>query len=153
MLRLLREAVPVWYAPDQDYGEDHSVFVPFLGVPAATITATARLARLANAVVIPHTVKRLPHGQGYEITLHPPLTNYPSGDDMADAIYINEIIAMHIRQNPEQYLWAHRRFKTRPTDMPERYPEVTARKLALRKKQWAKKRKLKQRQAQRQKKH
>lgn len=149
MVRLLRKGVPVWYAPDQDYGEDHSVFVPFFGVPAATITATARLVRLVDAQVIPHTIKRLPRCQGYEITLHPPLQDYPSGDDVADAARINEVVEEHVRQNSGQYLWAHRRFKTKSAHMPERYPELMAKKLAQRRKQWQKK---KQRQA-RQKKH
>lgn len=151
MIRLLRNGTPVWYAPDQDYGPDHSVFVPFFGVPAATITTTARLAHLVDALVIPHTIKRLPQYQGYEITLHPPLQDFPSGEDTADAIRINNIIETQVKQNPGQYLWAHRRFKTRTANMPERYPDIVAKKLALRKKQWARKRKSKQQRAQRQK--
>jgi len=134
MVRLLREGIPVWYAPDQDYGEDHSVFVPFFGVPAATITATARLVRLVDAQIIPHTIKRLPRCRGYEITLHPPLQDYPSDDDIADAAHLNEVMEGYIRQNPGQYLWAHRRFKTKSADMPERYPELVAKKLAQRRK-------------------
>lgn len=135
----------MWYAPDQDYGKDHSVFVPFFGIPAATITATARIARLAGAQVVPHTVTRLPGYQGYEITLHPPIENFPSGDEAADAALINSVIEHHVRKNPGQYLWAHRRFKTRTAEMPERYPELAAKELARRRKQWEKQKRAKQR--------
>lgn len=114
LLRSLRENHPVWYAPDQDYGRRHSVFVPFFGVPAATITVTSRFARSSGAPVLPFLHHRLPGARGYEVTIGPPLEGFPSGDDAADARRINAIIEEQVRRSPEQYLWVHRRFKTRP---------------------------------------
>lgn len=120
-LRALRENEPVWYAPDQDYGREQSVFVPFFGVPAATITATARLARISGAAVIPFFQHRLEAGQGYLVTLGPPLEDFPSGDLSADAARVNRIVEERVRAHPEQYLWTHRRFKTRPPGEPRWY--------------------------------
>jgi KDO2-lipid IV(A) lauroyltransferase len=114
MLRQLAKNRTVWYAPDQDYGRKYSVFAPFFGVNAATITATARLAKLSGAAIVPAFQYRLPNRQGYEVIIHPPLENFPSGDDVQDATRINQILETAIRHAPEQYLWQHRRFKTRP---------------------------------------
>lgn len=114
MIRLLRKGMLVWYAPDQDYGAEHSIFAPFFGVPAATITATAKLVSMSHAKVLPYTHERLSGNAGYRITIHPPLENYPSGDELEDATTINKLLEEKIRLKPEQYLWAHRRFKTRP---------------------------------------
>jgi Kdo2-lipid IVA lauroyltransferase/acyltransferase len=121
MIRALKKGRAVWYAPDQDYGRDHSVFVPFFGVPAATITATAQLARLGHAQVIPFVHERLASGAGYRIRVLPALEAYPSGDDLADAARINRLIEDAVRQVPGQYLWVHRRFKTRPDGEPDLY--------------------------------
>jgi len=114
MLRRLRTGHAVWYAPDQDYGKKHSTFATFFGNTAATVTATSRFARLGKAQVIPFTQTRLPNGKGYKITIHPPLENFPTDDEQADAQTINNLVEMAVRTQPEQYLWAHRRFKTRP---------------------------------------
>lgn len=114
LMASLRENLPVWYAPDQNYGRRHSVFVPFFGQPAATITVTSRIARLSGAPVVPFVQHRLPGGRGYELVVCPPLENFPSGDDTADALAINRVLEEQIRRSPEQYLWVHRRFKTRP---------------------------------------
>lgn len=113
MLKVLRAGGTIWYAPDQDYGPKQSIFVPFFGIPAATVTATTKFARLGKAKVIPMTQKRLPGG-GYQVTIHPPLADFPSESEEADCLRINQFIETAIRQCPEQYLWAHRRFKTRP---------------------------------------
>jgi KDO2-lipid IV(A) lauroyltransferase len=121
MIRKLAQNRAIWYAPDQDYGRKYSVFVPFFGVNAATITATARLAKMSGAAVMPVFQYRLPKGQGYEIFVHPALTDFPSGNDEQDAIRINQILEEAIRKAPEQYLWAHRRFKTRPEGEPSFY--------------------------------
>ncbi|MEX2131099.1 MAG: lipid A biosynthesis lauroyl acyltransferase, partial [Pseudohongiellaceae bacterium] len=102
----------LWYAPDQDYGPKLSVFVPFFGVEAATITAASRLAAANNSVVIFYRHYRRPDNAGYLLDFSPPVDNYPSGDDVADAIRINGIIEQAIRKHPEQYLWMHKRFKT-----------------------------------------
>jgi KDO2-lipid IV(A) lauroyltransferase len=114
MVRALRRGEIVWYSPDQDLGADISVFAPFMGVPTATITATARLAKMSGAPIVPINFERLPDGQGYRLRLLPALENFPSGDDVADATRINRFIEEHVREVPDQYLWAHRRFKTRP---------------------------------------
>lgn len=113
-LKILKNNGALWYAPDQDYGRKHSVFAPFFGVPAATIKATARLARLSGATVLPCFQYRLPDGKGYRIEIQPPLSNFPSDDDVADATKVNQILEAAIRKCPDQYLWQHRRFKTRP---------------------------------------
>lgn len=124
MIKQLEKNRIVWYAPDQDYGAKHSVFAPFFGVSAASITATARLAKLSGAVVIPAFPYRLPNAKGYDLVVLPPLENFPSGDEVADATRINKIIEEAIRRAPEQYLWAHRRFKTRPPGEPDVYASL-----------------------------
>nr|WP_298169935.1 lipid A biosynthesis lauroyl acyltransferase [uncultured Pseudomonas sp.] len=114
MLKLLRAGGVIWYAPDQDYGAQRSIFVPLFGVPAATVTATSKFARLGKARVIPFTQERLADGSGYRLTVHPPLADFPGESEEADCLRVNQWIEAAIRQHPEQYLWAHRRFKTRP---------------------------------------
>ena len=113
MVKALRNGRIVWYAPDQDYGPKHSIFVPFFGVEAATITATSQLARLGKARVIPYTQTRLASGK-YHIAVSPPLENFPSGDEQADTLRINQECERQVLANMDQYLWVHRRFKTRP---------------------------------------
>lgn len=121
MLRCLRGGRAVWYAPDQNYGRRGRVFAPFFGVAAATNPATGRFAQMGNAVVIPYFARRLPRGRGYRLTLLPPLDGFPSGDEAADTVRINAVIEAEVRQSPEQYLWVHRRFKTRPPGEPGVY--------------------------------
>jgi KDO2-lipid IV(A) lauroyltransferase len=110
----LRSGHIVWYAADQDYGARHSVFAPFFGVPAATITATARLAAFNRSPVVFMSNYRHPENLRWSIHFSPVLENYPSGDELQDATRINQIIEDAIRAHPQQYLWMHRRFKTRP---------------------------------------
>ena len=114
MLRALKQNHPIWYAPDQDHGIRHGIFVPFFGTPAATTTATARIAEKSGAAVVPFFQARLPRGRGYQLTLSPALENYPSGDMDADIRRVNTLFEQRIRENPSQYIWVHRRFKTRP---------------------------------------
>jgi KDO2-lipid IV(A) lauroyltransferase len=114
MLKVLRQGRAIWYAPDQDYGPKLSLFIPLFGVPAATVTATSKFAKLGRAQVIPMKQTRLPKGQGYLIQLEPPLQNFPGETDEQDCLRLNQWIEQAITQQPEQYLWAHRRFKTRP---------------------------------------
>lgn len=114
MLKSLKDNMPVWYAPDQDYGPKQSLFAPFFGVQAASVTGTSRLARMSGAAVVPFFQTRLPNGKGYRLTLLPALDDFPGEDVESDTRRINEIIEAQIRTQPEQYLWAHRRFKTRP---------------------------------------
>lgn len=121
MLRGLREGLAAWYSPDQDFGRKRSVFADFMGVPAATVRMTAVLAGRSGAPVIPYFPIRLPDNQGFEIRILPPLMNFPSGDDVKDARAVNTAIEGIVRQYPEQYLWLHRRFKTRPKGAPPVY--------------------------------
>jgi KDO2-lipid IV(A) lauroyltransferase len=114
ILRGLKQNKVVWYAPDQDFGRKQSVFAPFMGVQTATLTMTSRLAKTSGAAVLPFYSQRLPGYKGYLIRLLPPLENFPSGDDVADSALINRTIERQVREAPEQYLWLHRRFKTRP---------------------------------------
>ncbi|MCC6076969.1 lipid A biosynthesis lauroyl acyltransferase [Pseudomonas sp. GCM10022188] len=114
MLKVLRAGRAIWYAPDQDYGRKQSIFVPLFGVPAATVTATTKFARLGKARVVPFTQQRLADGSGYRLVVHPPLEDFPGDSEEADCLRINQWIEQVVRDCPEQYLWAHRRFKTRP---------------------------------------
>lgn len=123
MLKSLRKGRAIWYAPDQDYGRKASVFVPLFGVTAATVTATATFARLGKALVVPFTQTRLADGSGYLLRVHPPLEDFPSGDDETDARRINQWVEQEILQQPEQYMWVHRRFKTRPEGEARPYPK------------------------------
>ncbi|MCA1799032.1 MAG: LpxL/LpxP family Kdo(2)-lipid IV(A) lauroyl/palmitoleoyl acyltransferase [Xanthomonadaceae bacterium] len=111
MLRALKRGEAVWYAPDQNYRRSNSALVPFFGHPTPTNTATSRLAQISGARVIPFAVARLPGVQGYQLTLHPPLADFPTGDAFADTIRVNGILEEQVRAVPEQYLWIHRRFK------------------------------------------
>ena len=121
VLRHIKKGRVIWYAADQDYGRKHSVFAPFFGIDAATITATARFAKLNNSPVLflQHT-KDVNTGQ-WVLKYHPILENYPSGDDVADATRINAELEKLIRENPSQYLWLHKRFKTRPEGQKSLY--------------------------------
>ena len=121
VIKSMRRGLPFYYLPDMDLGERDSVFVPFFGVPAATVTGLARIARLARAVVVPAVTRQLPGGQGYALRFYPAWENFPTGDDEADARRMNAFIEERIREMPEQYYWLHRRFKTRPPGAPPVY--------------------------------
>lgn len=121
MVRALREGTVVWYATDQDFGPRNSVFAPFFGLQTASLVMTSKLARLSGAPVVPFFSQRLDDDSGYKLILLPALTNFPSGDDVADAARINAIIEKQVRKIPDQYLWLHRRFKTRPEGEPGLY--------------------------------
>jgi len=121
LIRHLREGRPFYYLPDQDPGGAEGVFVPFFGVPAATVTALSRIAKMTVAVVIPCYNRILPWGRGFEVRFEAPLSDYPSDDPEKDARRMNEEVERAVRQNPEQYLWGYRRFKTRPEGSPPVY--------------------------------
>ncbi|MGR3984350.1 MAG: lysophospholipid acyltransferase family protein [Gammaproteobacteria bacterium] len=114
MIRAIRAGRQFYYLPDQDPGDGKSVFAPFFSIPTATYGALGRLARLSDACVIPCATRILPRGRGFEIIFAPPLADFPSGDDARDAAAMNRAIEELIALMPEQYLWSHRRFKTRP---------------------------------------
>jgi KDO2-lipid IV(A) lauroyltransferase len=120
IVKYMKAGGTVWYAPDQDMRGKDSVFVPFFGVPAATITATHHLARLSGAAVIPFFHRR--HADGsYAIRLEAPLEAFPSADVVADTARVNACVERMVREAPPQYLWIHKRFKTRPEGAPPVY--------------------------------
>ncbi|WP_273826078.1 lipid A biosynthesis lauroyl acyltransferase [Pseudomonas asplenii] len=121
MLKLLRSGRAIWYAPDQDYGIKQSIFVPLFGIQAATVTATSKFARLGKALVVPFTQERLADGSGYRLVIHPPLEDFPAESEEADCLRINRWVEVSLRACPEQYLWTHRRFKSRPAGEPRLY--------------------------------
>jgi len=112
LVKALRQGRAIWYAPDQTLDFRNSVFVPFFGVPALTITATSRLAQMGRAKVVPYFPERA-NGR-YRVTFGPALENFPGPDETADAARINRVIEAGIRHAPAQYFWVHRRFKWRP---------------------------------------
>lgn len=113
-LRTIKSGLPFYYLPDQDHGRHNAVFAPFFEVSAATVSALPRLAKLTGAQIIPVITTQLPGGRGYRVRFYPPWDNYPSGDLDVDVARMNTFIEARIREIPDQYLWLHRRFKTRP---------------------------------------
>lgn len=111
-VRHLKQGGFLWYAPDQDMRGKDTVFAPFFGVPAATITATHQLARLTGCAVVPFFHRR--EGDRYVLRVAPPLEDFPSQDAVADSARVNAQIEAMVREAPEQYLWIHRRFKRQP---------------------------------------
>ena len=114
VLKVLKGRLPFYYLPDQDQGRLNAVFVPFFGIQTATLSALPRLARLTGAQIVPVITRQLPGGQGYAVRFYPPWDNFPSNDVEADVARMNAFIEDRIREMPPQYLWLHRRFKTRP---------------------------------------
>jgi KDO2-lipid IV(A) lauroyltransferase len=112
VIRAIREGLPFYFLPDMDFGRRDSIFVPFFGVPAATVHALPRLAEITGAKVIPAISRQLDHG--YEVQLYPAWENFPSGDVETDVRRMNAFIEERAREMLSQYFWAHKRFKTRP---------------------------------------
>jgi KDO2-lipid IV(A) lauroyltransferase len=121
LVKALREGFNFIYLPDQDLGARDSVFAPFFGVKAATVTALPRLAKLGNAVVLPLVTRQLAGGEGYEARFYPAWQDFPSDDLEADVRRMNAFIEERVLEMPEQYWWLHRRFKTRPPGEPKIY--------------------------------
>ena len=117
----IREGQPFFNMPDQDFGPRESVFVPFFGVPAATLIAPSRMARLLDMVVQPVVVDMLPGSRGWRVRFLPPIEHFASDDPVADAARMNAFIEQQILRDPPQYLWVHKRFKTRPPGEPPLY--------------------------------
>ena len=114
IIKGMRAGMPFIYPPDQDQGIKDGAFIPFFGVPAATMSSVPRIAKMTGAKVVPSITRVLPGTQGYVLTFYPAWDNYPSGDDIADARRMNEFIEQRVLEMPEQYFWLHKRFKTRP---------------------------------------
>ena len=121
LLRAIRRGDAFFNLPDMDFGERDAAYVPFFNVPAATLLAPSRLARALNMVVQPVVAEALPGGQGYRVRFLPPWDHFPSADALADTAAMNRWIEAEIRSNPAQYLWVHKRFKTRPAGEPSLY--------------------------------
>ncbi|MEE8731434.1 MAG: kdo(2)-lipid IV(A) palmitoleoyltransferase [Rahnella inusitata] len=122
MVHALKKGEAVWFAPDQDYGPRGSVFAPLFAVDeAATTSGTYMLARLAKPALITVVLVRKPAGKGYDLVIQPALQDYPIDDELAAAAYMNRVIETEIMRAPDQYLWLHRRFKTRPAGTPSLY--------------------------------
>lgn len=121
IVNLLRSGKAVMLAADMDHGIENSVFVPFFGVDACTLTSVSRLARLGKARVVPFVTEVLPDFRGYRLKIFEPLTGFPSGSDETDARSMNAFLEAQIMRFPEQYYWVHRRFKHRPAGMPGVY--------------------------------
>lgn len=120
-IRAMRSGRPFYYLPDMDFGRRDSVFAPFFGIEAATITGLSRLARAAGAAVVPCITRMLPGGQGYLVDIDDAWTDFPTSDVSADSARMNTYIESVVRNQPEQYYWVHRRFKTRPPGVAKPY--------------------------------
>ena len=121
LLRAIRRGDAFFNLPDMDFGARDAAFVPFFGIPAATLLAPSRLARAMDMVVQPVLVQLLPGGQGYRVRFLEPWSDFPSDDALADSAAMNRWIEAQIRADPAQYLWVHKRFKTRPDGEPSLY--------------------------------
>jgi len=122
LMRAVREGHCFFNLPDMDFGERDAAFVPFFGTRAATLLAPSRLARALDMVVQPVVAEVLPRGRGYRVRFLEPWTDFPTDDAYADTLRMNRWIEDEVRRMPEQYLWVHKRFKTRPPGEPSLYP-------------------------------
>lgn len=114
LIRALNNNVAVWYAYDVDGGEKRSVFAPFFGIPTASLTSVSRIVRMSDAAVVPISFFRREGKFEYDVTLYPPLENFPTDNLHTDATQLNAALEHAIRQKPGQYIWQYKRFKTRP---------------------------------------
>ncbi len=121
MVRRLKAGKIVWFAPDQAFGGKNRVYADFFGVAAATNPATARLAAMTGAAVVPFLARRRADGGGYELIFQPALKGFPGADIEHDARRVNEVFEQLVRLAPEQYFWVHKRFKHPPAGQPEVY--------------------------------
>lgn len=114
MVSLLKDGGMLWYAPDQDFGPERSIFVPFFGIQTASLGALVHLVEESGCRVVPMFTAYDEKSGKYRAIFQPPLEGFPSGDPSADLARVNALMEEHIRQYPAQYWWIHRRFKTRP---------------------------------------
>ncbi|MFM2054430.1 MAG: hypothetical protein RL456_2467 [Pseudomonadota bacterium] len=121
LMRAIRQGDAFFNLPDMDFGARDAAFVPFFGVPAATLLAPSRMARALDMVVQPVVGEMLPGGQGWRLRVLDPWPDFPTDDPVADAARMNRWIEQEVRRLPEQYLWVHKRFKTRPPGEPGLY--------------------------------
>jgi KDO2-lipid IV(A) lauroyltransferase len=121
IIRAMRRGVPFFMLPDMDFGRRESEFVPFFGIPAATLTAPARLAGMTGAQVMPVIATFLPDFKGWRVQFYPAWDDFPGPDVLAATARMNRFIEERVLEAPEQYFWAHKRFKTRPEGEPDLY--------------------------------
>ncbi len=114
ILRAIKQGLPFFMLPDMDFGRKDAEFVPFFGIPAATLTAPARIAATTGARVIPVIATFLPDYQGWKIKLYPAWQDYPGSDMLAATRRMNAFIEERVLETPAEYFWTHKRFKTRP---------------------------------------
>ena len=114
IIRAMRGGLPYFMLPDMDFGDKDAAFVPFFGVPAATLTAPGRIAAATGAAVIPVVATFLPGYAGWKVTFYPAWDNYPGDDLVESARRMNAFIEERVREAPAEYFWTHKRFKTRP---------------------------------------
>ncbi|WP_050467796.1 LpxL/LpxP family acyltransferase [Herbaspirillum chlorophenolicum] len=126
IIRAMRDGLPFIMLPDMDFGIRDAEFVPFFGVPAATLTSTARIAAATGANVVPVITTFLPGYRGWKTTFYPAWTDYPGDDVVAATHRMNTFIEERVRETPAEYFWAHKRFKTRPPGEPDPYLRDTA---------------------------
>ncbi len=112
IVKAMKDGYPFYYLPDMDFGREDSIFVPFFGVPAATIPGVSRLVRLTGAKVVVCLTWQV--ADGYEVEIMPPWENFPGESVEADTAFVNRFIESQVLRKPEQYFWLHKRFKTRP---------------------------------------
>jgi len=124
IIRAMREGLPFLMLPDMDFGSKDAAFVPFFGVPAATLTAPARIAGLTGASVIPVIATFLPNYRGWKVTFYPSWQDYPGDDLLAATQRMNTFIEARVRETPAEYFWTHKRFKTRPPGAPDVYDQA-----------------------------
>jgi KDO2-lipid IV(A) lauroyltransferase len=120
LVKALRDGRAIWYAPDQTLDPRMSVFAPFFGMPAPSLIATARLARMGRARVLPFFPQRTP--SGWKVRFYPMLENFPGEDDVEDATRVNRALEQGILQAMPEYFWIHKRFKRRLPGTPRIYP-------------------------------
>jgi KDO2-lipid IV(A) lauroyltransferase len=131
MIRALKNNEAVWYAPDQSYRNKGAAMVDFFGIPAATTTATSRLAKISGAAVLTYFPERLPGSAGYRVVIGPPFEDFPGPDPVKDVERFNALLERQILKVPEQYLWMHRRFKGLAADYPDYYGRDSRRRAAV----------------------
>ncbi len=128
MIKGLKKGNAAWYAPDQDFRGKDMIYIPFFGVQASALTAPARFAEITGAAVVPYYIQRKAYGKGYRLVILPALENFPTNDTETDARIINQALEHLILQNPEQYLWVHKRYKNRPEGEAQIYPAKRSKK-------------------------
>ena len=121
LIKHIKNGLPFYYLPDMDFGEKESIFVPFFGVPTATVPAMSRLARLTGAAIVPCIARQLSPEEGYAVRLYPAWENFPGASVEEDTQRMNAFIENRVHEMPEQYFWVHKRFKTRPPGEPNFY--------------------------------